>query len=192
MTKKIFLRLSLLLVILMITSCSSDNQTNEQSNQSPDKTVINSSAPKSSISFEAYDTDGTLHRSAEWIGKQPVVLNIWGTWCPPCRKEIPDLVKLYDEYSKKGVEIISLAVKDNPQKVAQFARKNSMNWVMLMGTPEIAVQFKASAVPTTIFIDRSGNVMKVMDPRIGVKVDAFRGAQSYEVFKAAFDNLLKS
>jgi thiol-disulfide isomerase/thioredoxin len=133
-------------------------------------------------SLEAYDLSGTLRRFDEWIGKQPVVVNIWGTWCPPCRREIPDLIKLYDEFGPKGVEIIGLAVeRGSPDNVGRFAQQMGMQWVMLIGSREHLVQYQTSSVPTTIFYDRNGNV-----------VGRMTGMRSYEEFRPAFELIAES
>ena len=147
---------------------------------------------ESSIEFTALDLDGNLRKSSEWIGQQPVVINIWGTWCPPCRQEIPDLVRLYGEYKDKGLEFVGLALErsNGPDGVKRFAQQHNMDWVMLMGDREIAIDLQATGVPKTILVDRYGKVMQVTDV-MGRSGDAFVGPQPYEVFKAAFDRLLE-
>ena len=130
--------------------------------------------------FNAKDIDGNWHTSTEWVGKKPVVINFWGTWCPPCRREIPDLVKLNKEYSAKGVELISLAVKDSPDKVKDYANENGMDWVMLMAVDQILIDYKAiQGVPTTIFIDKDG-----------VEVGRFVGMRDYQTLKSGFDSII--
>ncbi len=150
------------------------------------------SAVKSEIEFNALDLDGNLHHSTEWIGKQPVVINLWGTWCPPCRREIPDLAKLYKEYKPRGIEMIGIALERNkgPQDVKKFADQYKMEWVMLMGDMEIAIKFDARAVPKTIFVDRHGKVMPVTD-YTGRVVREIVGPQPLAVFRAAFEKLLE-
>jgi len=132
--------------------------------------------------FAAYDVEGNLHQSSEWIGKQPVVINVWGTWCPPCRREIPELVRLYDEYHKKGVEMLGMAVArgDTPQKVESFAEQHNMKWVMLMAQNQHLYALGVlTGVPTTIFYDRKGH-----------EVNRFVGPRDYETFKRAFESIL--
>ena len=188
--KRTLIHLAMILVALMlIISCSNDphDQGKLPAPGSGKAAVV------PVTQFAAYDLDGNLQQSSQWVGKQPVVLNVWGTWCPPCRREIPDLVKLYKEYAPKGVEMIGLAVVRNepPQSVRQFAQEHDMGWEMLLADQNIAMAFGIQAVPTTIFIDRNGNVIPVTDGN-GKTVDRFTGMQSYEVFKAAFEKLLKS
>jgi len=189
--KKWLIHISMILLALfLIISCSS-NESHDHG-----KTPASGSAQAATVpitQFAAYDLDGNLQQSSQWIGKQPVVINVWGTWCPPCRREIPDLVKLYKEYRPKGVEMIGLAVVRNepPSSVRQFAQHNDMGWEMLLADQNIGMIFGIQAVPTTIFVDRHGNIVPVTDGN-GQTVERFTGMQSYDVFKAAFEKMLKS
>jgi len=140
------------------------------------------SATSSGIAFQAYDINGKLRRSDEWIGKQPVVINVWGTWCPPCRKEIPDMVKVYEEFSSKGIEFLGIAVRDTPAKVKRFTESNNMNWVMLMGDPStLSTMGNITGVPTTIFLDRNGK-----------EVQRFVGPRDYQTFATEVKMLINS
>jgi thiol-disulfide isomerase/thioredoxin len=174
--------LTIIGVILSVSliSCGSDQQAENQ----PSETTAQQSTPGSAsagVTFAAYDINGELHQSSEWVGQKPVVLNFWGTWCPPCRQEIPDLVRLYEEYSAKGIEIVGLAVKDSPDRVAQYSQQAGMKWPMLMADLNIMTALKAtSGVPTTIFLDKNGK-----------EIGRFVGMRNYETFKSAFDSLLE-
>lgn len=131
------------------------------------------------VHFAAMDISGTQHQSTEWIGKKPVVLNFWGTWCPPCRKEIPELVKLHNEYQDK-VELVSLAVRDTPTKVENFSSAQGMEWLMLIAENDILLKYNVTVgVPTTIFLDKNGK-----------EVARFVGPRSYETFKQAAETVI--
>lgn len=133
------------------------------------------------IAFTAADTKGNARNSSEWLGKKPVVLNFWGTWCPPCRRELPDLIKLYKEYEPKGVEIVGFAVKDTPVKVQMFANQAGMDWVMLMANDQVLNDYNVvNGIPTTIFLDKTGK-----------EVGRFIGARDYSDFKPMFDQILQ-
>lgn len=169
----------ILLMACLIFGCSGEKQ---EANQTPSATAGETWAKAEAglVTFAAVDTRGQLRQSSEWIGKQPTVINFWGTWCPPCRREIPDLVRLYEEYHPRGVEIIGLAVNDQPAKVEVFSNEAGMDWVMLMGHDEVAAAYGGiTGVPTTIFLDKEGK-------EIGRMV----GARSYADFKPAFDSIL--
>lgn len=178
-----------LLAILSIVGCG-NQESDANNNQIQAATSKERSEPESKPLFTAYDIEGTLRSSNEWLGKQPTVVDIWGTWCPPCRREIPDLIKLYNEYHKRGLEIVSIAVeRGDPSQVAPFAKANGMNWVMLIGNQDHIKQFKVSGVPTTMFFDKDGNLAMVTDVN-GQKVDHFTGLRDYNTLKAAFDQIL--
>ncbi|MEA3296769.1 MAG: TlpA disulfide reductase family protein [candidate division Zixibacteria bacterium] len=179
-----FITTLILFLTTLLVSCGSSEKQTQRYDSSPDLSgkykSANQTASSTAISFTAYDINGTLHNSNEWIGKQPVIINIWGTWCPPCRKEIPDLIRLYGEYRPKGVEILGLAVKDSPQKVDLFSSQNGMEWVMMMADRNLMISLRATrGVPTTIFLDSTGK-----------EVTRFVGPRSYDVFREAFEAIL--
>ena len=167
---------ALALISLIIAGCSSSDSSSKPAGDSNSASVNTINVPH----FSAKDINGELHHSSEWLGKQPVVINVWGTWCAPCRREIPDLAKLYKEYNPKGVELISLAVKDTPNRVKQYAEQNNMNWVLLMSEDQFLIDYKAyQGVPTTIFIDKDGN-----------EIVRFIGMRDYGTLKRAFEAIL--
>jgi thiol-disulfide isomerase/thioredoxin len=186
--KKISLLLVLPIAAMLVVSCSteSDNASDQnnstsrlsaQTAQKPAQTEITKPAVPQ---FAAYDIDGKMHQSSEWIGKRPVVINFWGTWCGPCRREIPDMVQLYDEYQKKGVEILGLAVKDTPDRVRAYSGNAGMKWPLLMAKDQIMIDYRAlRGVPTTIFINREGQ-----------EVARYVGMRDYTALKLGFDAIL--
>ncbi|MCK4573212.1 MAG: TlpA family protein disulfide reductase [candidate division Zixibacteria bacterium] len=179
MLRKILILIAALVTVSLFVSCGSDSQSKETDTPSKQPATEQATGTGGEFDFAAYDLDGTLRQSTEWVGNKPVVLNFWGTWCPPCRKEIPDLIKVYEEYQPKGVEIIGLAVRDNAGKVAQFTRQQGMNWVMLMAEVDLVARYRVSGVPTTIFLDRQGN-----------EIGRFIGPRDYETFRKAFDAIM--
>lgn len=201
--KKLRLLLALTaLAGLVIVSCGGDEpeRTDVPENAAADKMSISAKEPGSSsastgsslndITFTARDLTGQPHSSDEWIGKKPVVVNFWGSWCGHCRRETPDLVKLYDEYKEKGVEILGLAINDTPQKARAFADQYGMDWVLLMTDMSVAMDFGVRGAPTTFFFDARGNLVQVEDYN-GNMVDRFVGARDYETLKRGFEAVLR-
>lgn len=109
--------------------------------------------------FTVTDLDGNTVSFADLKGKV-VLVNYWATWCPPCRAEIPDLVKLQDKYRDKLVILgISEDEDATPQEVKAFAVAQKMNYPVIMNTPELSKSFKGvSALPTTFVIDPEGKI----------------------------------
>jgi len=106
--------------------------------------------------------DGKTHKLSEYKGKA-VFVNFWGTWCPPCVKEIPDLVALYNGNKGKGFEMVGLAVSpDDLAAVKKFNEKNRLPYLLAMSSDALKNQFGFRAVPTTVAIDKAGVVRDVL------------------------------
>ncbi len=114
--------------------------------------------PIEAPSFSVTDLDGRTIRSEELRGKV-VLVNFWATWCPPCRAEIPDLVKLQDQYRDKLVILGISEDEVGPEAVRQFATEQKMNYPIAMATPELRKVFTGvAALPTTFVIDPEGRI----------------------------------
>ncbi|SYZ74319.1 putative Thiol-disulfide oxidoreductase ResA [Candidatus Zixiibacteriota bacterium] len=175
---KRFLLVALLgIFVALLLSCSkTENKT------VPDNTgtvSTQAASETSSPTFATPDLDGNIHTLSEYKGKSPLVLNFWGTWCPPCRAELPDLKKIYADYGPKGVIFVGLATRDTPESVRKFAADNGMDWTMLLANQDALISFQISGVPTTIFYDRNG-----------VERGRLIGMSSYDQFKAQMDKIL--
>ena len=126
-----------------------------------------SAIPAPGYDMELTDQFGEVHTLSEYKGKV-IFLNFWATWCGPCRNEMPDIQKLYEEYSAKGedAEAVILGIagpeigQEGPrEEIADFMNENGYTYPVLMDeTGELFSQYGISAFPTTFMIDREGNV----------------------------------
>lgn len=116
--------------------------------------------------FELKDQYGQVHKLSDYKGKT-ILLNFWATWCPPCRAELPDIQKIYEEYSTEGEEaLIVLGVagpgmgeEKSQEEIAAFLEENGYTYPVLMDeTWELFQEYGIYAFPTTFMIDREGNV----------------------------------
>jgi thiol-disulfide isomerase/thioredoxin len=110
------------------------------------------------------DIHGRPLSLADYRGKV-VLINFWATWCPPCRQEIPDLIKMQRQYQKKGLQIIGITYPpETLSEVRGFARKLRMNYPIALGTKASKAQFTSSeTLPVTVVIDRDGAVRGVIE-----------------------------
>ena len=88
-----------------------------------------------------------------------VLLNFWATWCPPCRKEVPSMVKIYDKFKDKGFEIVAVSVDKSRDVVVKFVKEQNMNFTVLHDVnSSTAQQYGVFRYPKTFIIDRTGKV----------------------------------
>jgi thiol-disulfide isomerase/thioredoxin len=109
--------------------------------------------------LELKDLRGRRHSLTDYKGKV-VLLNFWATWCPPCRAEVPDLVKWQREHEGKGLQVIGVTYPPtNRADVRRFVRRYKVNYPVLLGTQDTKALFsEAETLPMTIVIDGEGNV----------------------------------
>jgi peroxiredoxin len=114
-------------------------------------------------------------------GNKVTLVNFWGIWCPYCVREIPELVKFYQQYHRRKVEILAVNVGDNPGTVPAFARKNKMAFPVLIDkSNSINGLYQVSGFPTTFIIDGQGKIR-----------DIIVGATNLETLAAKVEGVLK-
>ena len=110
------------------------------------------------------DAKGASFKLADFFGKVMVV-NLWATWCGPCRLEIPELVKLHKEFHSRGVEIIGLST-ENPdasaEKVRKFIQDFQIDYRIGWAPAEVGVPLMQGhqAIPQILVISRDGRILK--------------------------------
>ena len=120
--------------------------------------VISAGQDKDAPDFKLTTLDGKDITLADFEGKV-VFLNFWATWCPPCRQEIPDFMKAYDNLKEDGLVILGVAVSDKENTVKSYVEKNKMNYPIAMGDTKIVRDYEpGNAIPTTIVIGRDGKI----------------------------------
>jgi len=109
------------------------------------------------------DLDGRTVRLSDYRGKV-VLINFWATWCPPCRAEMPDLIRLQREHGKDGLQIIGITYPpEQKARVRRFASRLKVNYPMVLGTRQIKARFSSDeTLPLTVVIDREGKVSEII------------------------------
>lgn len=118
--------------------------------------------------FTVTGLDGTTVRSSDWHGRV-VLVDYWATWCPACRRELPELQKLYARYQHDpGVVFWAIDVQQNgetPEKASAFFQKFNYTLPMAIDTGNsagrLSKQFAFEGFPALILVDRSGQVRLV-------------------------------
>jgi thiol-disulfide isomerase/thioredoxin len=95
-----------------------------------------------------------------------VLIDLWGTWCLPCRREMPFLHEAYAQFHNKGFEIVSVSFDQSPGKVAAYRREHfPMPWQHVYATTAIEAEatriFRVDSFPRAVLLDRDGTVLRV-------------------------------
>ncbi|MFC2948275.1 thiol-disulfide oxidoreductase ResA [Virgibacillus sediminis] len=103
-----------------------------------------------------------------------VMLNFWGTWCPPCEKEMPYMEDLYPEYKEKGVEIVAVSLDATELVVHRFIDKYDLTFPVPHDTTgEVMDLYKVGPLPTTFFINPDGEIEEVVEG--GLTLESIEG-----------------
>ena len=111
--------------------------------------------------FSLPDLEGNKIELSSMKGKV-LILDFWATWCPPCKEEVPHLVRLQSKFRDQGLQIVGLSLdQGGAGKVKPFAEEYGVNYTMLIADDETAKAYGGVAmIPTTFVVDRSGIVVK--------------------------------
>ena len=114
-----------------------------------------------------------------------VILNLWATWCGPCRVEMPGMENLYRRYRSQGLEILAVSLdKGSTEKVQKFADEYQLSFPILLDTDgQVESRYHTLTIPTTFVIDKRGMVI--------AEVDGAKHWESEETFEA-IEYLLKA
>ena len=113
--------------------------------------------------FALKDLNGRTVRLRAYRGKV-VLINFWATWCPPCRAEMPDLVRLQREHARDGLQIIGITYPpETKTRVRRVARSLKVNYPIILGTRQIKARFSSEeTLPLTVVIGRDGKVNDII------------------------------
>jgi len=126
--------------------------------QPRDSTTVDDVSQGPAPDFTLVDLDGNQISLGDFAG-QPVVINFWATWCPPCQDEMPLLVEAFE---REGGQVVFLAISiDEPERaVRRFAEKNDISFIILLDEGgKVASEYQVKSIPITFFVNRDGQVV---------------------------------
>ena len=96
---------------------------------------------------------------------QVVMVNLWASWCPPCREEMPAIENIYQEYKHQGLEVLAVntTYQDNEAEVAAFVKQYGLTFPILLDkTGAVSNRYQLRGLPSTYFVDRKGVIRSVV------------------------------
>jgi peroxiredoxin len=157
-------------LVVVFASCNS-NDTQVQNSSSPSQPQARNNptsqlteVPASVMDAQLQTANGTTIKLSNYSGKV-LLVNLWATWCGPCRMETPELVRLHKEFQARGVEMVGLST-ENPEgsaaSVREFVRAFNVDYQVGWATPEVALTLMQGreSIPQSFVITRDGRILK--------------------------------
>ncbi len=114
--------------------------------------------------FSLSTPEGEVVKLSELRG-QAVLVNLWATWCPPCRAEMPAMQKLYEEYRHEGFVIlaVNMTYQDDRLAIAPFIQQYQLTFPILIDERgDVAQKYELRSLPSSFFIDHDGFIQEVV------------------------------
>ncbi len=115
------------------------------------------------VSYDVKRLDGRTDALRRYRGSV-VLMNLWATWCPPCREEMPALQQFYAENRAKGVVVLGIDQGESAAAAGAFAREHGVTFpILLDADQQYGRSYAAIGLPTTVIVDRTGHVVRGID-----------------------------
>ena len=161
---KFFVTLVIASAFLFVACSNSNSQSNKKPSESSASSTAGTSANdnpelQEAPNFTLTKMNGESFTLSEHEGKV-VVLNVWATWCPPCRKEIPDFIEIQEDMRDDGVLFVGVSVdREGWEVVRPFAEEYGINYPLLVDDGTINNKYGPfRGIPTTFIINKKGKV----------------------------------
>ena len=109
----------------------------------------------------AVEYEGKTTRLSDYVGKGKYVLvDFWASWCGPCRAEIPNLIRVYEQYKEKGLLVLGVAVNDKPEDTLKAIEKDRITYPQMLNSQDIAAEtYDFNSIPTIYLFGPDGRVV---------------------------------
>ena len=158
------LSLSTILLSAVITSCTpTDNKVENETSANLAPTTGNATAAVQQMpAFTLMDVSGKTIDLKSFAGKK-VFVNLWATWCPPCRREMPSIEKLAQSVDTGKVAFVMLSLDDEFAKAKQFVKKQKLDLPIYYPAESLPELFNVQGIPSTFIFDEQSILMQRID-----------------------------
>lgn len=112
--------------------------------------------------FELVDLEGNTHRLSDYKG-EGVLLNFWGTWCPPCKKEFPAIERQYKNFENEGVHVLAINIAQSNLEVQNYINELGLTFpVAIDKNRSVMTTYNVGNLPATILVDKDGVITNII------------------------------
>lgn len=163
-TKKkrlIFRSITLLLMIGLIGFTLYNNHTNKNS------AFLNAKKGDVPPAFSLKMVNSENRIDISDLKGKVVLINFWGTWCKPCKREMPAIQSVYDIYHKSGFEVLAINLEESPFVVNQFLNQLDVNFPILLDSKgEVSSRYNVYNLPASLLLGRDGKIKEIHEGEI--------------------------
>lgn len=142
---------------------NADGQENDTQSYEGEEREVGLNKGNKAPDFELETLDGKMVKLSDYQG-QKVMLNFWATWCPPCRAEMPDMQRFYED-TDEDVEILAVnltTTEKNNSLIGVFVEEFGLTFPILLDAEgDVGIQYKLQPIPTSYLIDQHGHIHHV-------------------------------
>lgn len=163
--------------MITFVACSEDKQNETTPVSTQHSTTVDShsaTAPASLLpAFAMEDINGRRINLQSFAGKK-VFVNLWASWCPPCRAEMPSIEKLSKSVDTSKVAFVMLSLDDNFAKAKRFMRSQNLNLPVYYPAENLPTIFNVDAIPSTFIYNEKGELLRQISGGNDYNSEAFR------------------
>ncbi len=112
--------------------------------------------------FALQDLDGKQHKLSDYRG-QGVFLNFWGTWCEPCKKEMPAMDRQFNAYKDQGVHVLAVNIAQSNFEVQSFSDQFKLSFpIVIDKTKDVMTAYNIRPLPTTVLVNPEGKIERII------------------------------
>lgn len=144
--------------LFFFATCNNNSITENNTDKAGETPAIQSAALPTLPSFSMVNDKGEVLDLAKFKGKK-VFVNLWATWCPPCRAEIPSIQKLYAKTDKNKAVFVMLSLDNNFETAKEFAAKTKMSLPIYYPAANLPALFTTEGIPVTFIFNDKGELV---------------------------------
>lgn len=161
-----------MVVLLMACNANDAESTAEAAPENTEVTTPPSATPQMPA-FTMLDANGQTVDLQSFAGKK-VFVNLWATWCPPCRVEMPSIEKLYASVDKEKTVFVMLSLDDDFEKAKQYVAKEKLSLPVYYPNGAQPDLFNVRGIPATFIFDENGQLIKSTEGADNYDTEAYR------------------
>jgi len=163
MNFKIFIAYTIL--FFAVTSCTDQQKDNQAVTDSQQHTDVDSNAAAAMTllpSFSIQDVGGNIINLENFKGKK-LFVNLWASWCPPCKREMPSIEKLYRSLDTAKVKFLLVSLDDQFEMAKKYVSSQKLKLPIYYPAERLPLLFQVQGIPATFIFDETGQLIKRVD-----------------------------